>query len=94
MIERGVRGDDRNRTGGTYRSSNVLDLSMWEQEVLGALRQSSECWIPLWLVAKRAGCGVAKASSAVARLRARGLVVKRPCAEISRIEVSLARSGL
>ena len=69
-------------------------LSIAEEEALGVLRQADEPWLELWVLAQRLGYGWARTSRAVADLRRRGLVVKRRCGGLSRVEVSLARGGL
>ena len=70
-------------------------LSIAEEEALGVLRQADEHWLELWELSQRLGYGCWRTSRAVADLRRRGLVVKRPSERgLSRIEVSLSRGGI
>lgn len=66
-----------------------------QAHIIGVLRRSSEDWLELWEVSRRAGYSIKTTAANVRELRRQRLVVTRPCWDgLSTIEVSLIRGGL
>jgi hypothetical protein len=65
-----------------------------QARIFAALRAADHAWVEMWELARACGFGIRKTACNVRELRYAGIVVTRRHQGLSRVEVSLAQSGL